>query len=81
MVIPLVACTMSLQMLVNNFFLRTLLTICKGCKPFEDVSTFDRVVYYTFKYACLARGLLEIDEEWSICLQEAAFQSTGLQLR
>lgn len=65
----------------EQFYLRTLLTICKGCKSFEDLRTFDGVLYPTFKAACLARGLLESDDEWCMCLQEAAFQKNGRQLR
>ena len=43
--------------------------------------TFDGILYPNFKAACLARGLLESDDEWCICLQEAAFQKIGHQLR
>ena len=65
----------------EHYFLRVLLTVCKGCKSFEDLRTFDGQVHPTFKAACLARGLLETDEEWFICMQEVTFHSTGYQLR
>ena len=65
----------------EQYFLRVLLTICKGCKSFEDLRIFDGQVYPTFKATCLARGLLESDEEWFTCLQQATFQSNGYQLR
>ena len=35
----------------------------------------------TFQAACLARGLLEDDGEWRLCLQEAAEMHTGTRLR
>ena len=35
----------------------------------------------TFHQACLARGLLEDDNEWRQCLQEAAHMASGHQLR
>ena len=35
----------------------------------------------TFREACLARGLLENDNEWKLCLEEAAVMQTGHQLR
>ena len=37
-------------------------------------------MYPTFHAACLARGLLEDDGEWRICLQEAAEMQTGTRL-
>ena len=50
-----------------------LLNICNGCRYFDDLHTFDGQTYPTFKIACVARGLLEIDEEWFVCMQEAIF--------
>ena len=35
----------------------------------------------TFKEACRARGLLQDDREWLLCLQEGAHFQTGFQLR
>ena len=65
----------------EQYFLRLLLTVCRGCKSFEDLRSVNGQLYPTFKSACLARGLLESDEEWISCLQEAAFLKTGYQLR
>lgn len=61
--------------------MRLLLTVVKGPKSFEDLRTFNDVLHDTFKLACVARGLLEDDEEWVQCLQEAAIMKTGNQLR
>ena len=43
--------------------------------------TVNNVLHDTFKAACVARGLLEDDEEWIQCLREAAIIKTGHQLR
>ena len=37
--------------------------------------------YSTFQEACAARGLLEGDNEWDLCLEEAGLIQTGRQLR
>ncbi|KAF7152638.1 hypothetical protein RHSIM_Rhsim01G0099700 [Rhododendron simsii] len=50
-------------------------------KSFEDLRTFNYVLHDTFKSTCVARGVLEDDEEWVQCLQEAAIMKTGNQLR
>ncbi|KAG5525908.1 hypothetical protein RHGRI_032266 [Rhododendron griersonianum] len=65
----------------ERFYLRLLLSVVKGSKSFESSCTFNNVVHDTFKSACIARGLLEDDEEWVQCLQEAAIMKTGSQLR
>ncbi|KAG5531644.1 hypothetical protein RHGRI_026312 [Rhododendron griersonianum] len=64
----------------EKFYLRLLLTIVKGPKSYKDLRTVDNVVYDTFKSACVARGLLEDDDEWIQCLEEAAIMQTGYQL-
>ena len=46
---------------------------------FQDLGSFQGVEYPTFKEACLARGLLEDDQEWRLCLQEASTIQTGTQ--
>jgi hypothetical protein len=65
----------------ERFYLRTLLSVVRGPRSFEDLRTHRRTVYPTFREACLARGLLEDDGEWRQCLEEAAFMQTGSQLR
>ena len=45
------------------FFLRTLLTIVKGARSYEDLRSVDGNVYETFKAACVACGLYDNDEE------------------
>lgn len=67
------------------FYLRTLLTVVKGPKSFQDLRVVpgvnDNQPLPTFHAACLARGLLQDDGEWRICLQEASEMHTGSRLR
>lgn len=65
----------------ERFFLRLLLTICTGPTSFEDLRTVNGEVHETFKDACVAKGMLEDDEEWVTCLEEASIMNTGYQLR
>ncbi|KAI8561187.1 hypothetical protein RHMOL_Rhmol04G0318500 [Rhododendron molle] len=65
----------------ERFYLRLLLTVVKGPTSFECLRTVENVVHHTFKEAWVARGLLEDDDEWVQCLQEAAVMKTGYQLR
>jgi hypothetical protein len=65
----------------ERFYLRTLLTVVRGPKSFRDLRTYEDVVYPTFQDACKARGLLEDDNEWRLCLQEACEMQTGTRLR
>jgi len=65
----------------ERFYLRMLLTVVKGPTSFEDLRTYDGVVHQSFKSACIARGLLDSDEQWSHKLTEAALWQGGFQLR
>ncbi|EUC56136.1 PIF1-like helicase, partial [Rhizoctonia solani AG-3 Rhs1AP] len=65
----------------ERFYLRTLLTVVRGPTSYEDLRTFNGAVFGSFKEACIARGLLESDEEWAQCLAEAAQFKTGQQMR
>jgi hypothetical protein len=65
----------------ERFYLRTL-TVVRGAKSFEDLRRYDSIdPYPTFHAACIARGLLEDDGEWSQCLAEASVMQTGGRLR
>ena len=63
------------------FYLRLLLTTVPGFRSFDDCRTFNGALLGTYKEACLARGLLDGDEEWHRCLTEAAGWHTGVKLR
>jgi hypothetical protein len=65
----------------ERYFLRMLLHKVKGCKSFEDVRTVNGIVCATYQLACMERGLLEDDQEWVECLEEAALTQSGRQLR
>ena len=61
----------------ERFYLRTLLTTVKGPTSWEDLRSFEGTVHPTFHAACLARGLLENDDEWRQCLDEASLTHLG----
>lgn len=42
----------------------------KGATSFQDMATFNGVVYTSFRDACLARGLLSDDAEWIAAMTE-----------
>ena len=65
----------------ERFYLRMLLTVVKGPTSFEDLRTYDGVVHPNFKSACIARGLLDSDEQWDRSLTEAELWQGGYQLR
>lgn len=65
----------------ERFYLRLLLTVVEGPQSFQCLRTVDNVVHPTYKAACIAKGLLEDDEEWIQCLREASIMRTYSQLR
>jgi len=65
----------------ERFYLRLLLTSVRGSTSFEDLRSFEGQIHGTFKAACIARGLLEDDNEWNVCLREAATFATGSRFR
>ncbi|KAI8536933.1 hypothetical protein RHMOL_Rhmol10G0295100 [Rhododendron molle] len=66
---------------IEIFYLRLLLSVVRGPESYECLRTVNNILHDTFKSACIARGLLEDDEEWVQCLEEAAIMKTGYQLR
>ena len=65
----------------ERYYLRMLLYVVTCPTSFEYLRTYEGVVYNTFQEACMARGLLETDDEWDTCLNEAGFTQSGEQLR
>jgi ATP-dependent DNA helicase PIF1 len=65
----------------ERFFLRLLLSHVAGPTSFQDLRTFDGVVYSTFKEACVARGMLEDDSMWVSTIEEVATHASPVQLR
>ena len=58
-----------------------LLMIVKGATSYEDIRTYNGIIYQSFKEACTARGLLTDDNEWYNAFNEAANWATASQLR
>ena len=65
------------------FYLRMLLSHdhCKGKKSFIELRTVGCRVYDSFLEACKALGLLDSDDEWKVCLDEAEIESTPARFR
>jgi len=54
------------------------LTIFESKKSWEYLRTWNGQVFITFKKACMARGLLENNYKWRICLEEAIAMQPGV---
>ena len=65
----------------EDYNLRLLLNIQKGCKSFEDIRTVDGVIYNSFKDACYALGLLQDDKEFIDAILEASSWASATYLR
>jgi len=64
----------------ERYYLRILLYNVPGPTSFDSLRTYNGILYESFQDACSTRGLLETDEEWDVCLTEAATFKTGHQL-
>ncbi|PIA24735.1 hypothetical protein AQUCO_57600001v1 [Aquilegia coerulea] len=53
-----------------------LLTVVKGPSSFESLYSVDGIEHKTYREACIARGLLEDDNEWDKCLEEVVIMKT-----
>jgi hypothetical protein len=63
------------------WYLRRLLTKIPGPKSFQDLRTVNEVVHFTFQAACVTRGFVENDGDWTACFCEAVIFALGSQLR
>jgi len=63
------------------YYLRILLYNVPGPTSYEDLRTYDGTVCCMFQEACRYRGLIETDNEWDRCLEEAASFQTGPQFQ
>lgn len=66
---------------IELFHLRLLLLHVVGPQSFEDVRTYNGIVYNTFVEACHARGIASNDNEWRECLNEAKEFQSPKQMR
>ncbi|PIA58920.1 hypothetical protein AQUCO_00400047v1 [Aquilegia coerulea] len=60
----------------SEHFRWLLLTVVKGPPSFESLYSVDGIKHKTYREACIARGLLEDDNEWDKCLEEAVIMKT-----
>ncbi|KAK7300142.1 hypothetical protein RJT34_10977 [Clitoria ternatea] len=65
----------------EQYYLRLLLNVQKGCQSFEDIRTIDGKVLPTFKEACYALGLLQDNREFIDAINKASYWASGHYLR
>ena len=55
----------------EKYCLRVLLLHVPGATSYEHLRSYNGVTHDTFQAACIARGLLDDDQEWDRALSEA----------
>ncbi|XP_072087919.1 uncharacterized protein [Arachis hypogaea] len=65
----------------EDYYMRILLNIQKGCMSFTDLRTVDGVVYNSFQETCYALGLLQDDNEFVDAVLEASTWASGNYLQ
>ncbi|XP_016192085.1 uncharacterized protein LOC107632957 [Arachis ipaensis] len=65
----------------EEYYLRLLLNIQKGCVSFVDICTIAGIMYSTFKEACYALGLLQDDKEFVDTILEAGYWTSANYIR
>ena len=64
----------------ERYHLRVLLLNVPGATSFNDLLTFDNIVYTSFQQVCKARHLIDDDAVWERTLQEAITADSPKQL-
>ena len=64
----------------EKYYLQVLLHHVRGATSWDDIRTVNSHVYSTMKEACVARGLLQDDREWDLCMAEASLTQTASSL-
>lgn len=63
------------------YYLRMLLFIVKGPMSFQDIRTYNGRVYETYKEACVARGMLEDDRQYTSAMDDAVVTQSPYHIR
>lgn len=65
----------------QDFYLRLLLNVQKGCTSYEDIKKVNGIICKTFQEACFSLGLLEDDKEFVEAIKEASYWASAYYLR
>lgn len=63
------------------YYLRMLLFHVKGPTSFKDLRTYNGITYTKYKETCIARELLENDQQWINTMQDAALTEHPTRIR